>query len=239
MAYGECRNLSFSYEDVPVLKGLDLDIYEGECLGIVGANGTGKSTLLQLMVGLKTGFGGSLSLGGLEVNSKNLEEIRRRTGFVFQDFDAQLFMPTAYEDVSFGLDRFFSKEEALRKTEEIFKVLGVENLKKRYTHRMSGGEKKLISLATVLVREPECIIFDEPTTGLDPKNRNRLKEIIKNLGGTKIIATHDLNMAMEICSETALLSGGKITARGKPEEILLNKKLMEENNLALPYGYEN
>ncbi len=234
MAYISCKNLCFSYDEGQVINNLTLDIDKGESIGIVGANGAGKSTLMQIIMGLNTGFSGSVSVDGISLSAKNFNKIRRKVGYIFQDFDTQLFMPTAYEDVCFGLK---GKEAA--KADDIFKRLNIERLKSKYTHKMSGGEKKLVAIASVLVMKPECILFDEPTVGLDPKNRENIINIIRSLDITKVIATHDLDMALEVCDRIIVMKDGTISAGGLPEDILLDENIMKENDLALPIGFKN
>ncbi len=240
MAYISCENLCFSYDDGQVINNIALNIEKGECVGILGANGAGKSTLMQIFTGLNRGFSGSVSIDGTALGRKSIKEIRKKLGYVFQDFDAQLFMPTAYEDVCFGLESMsLTADEIHARADRIFGALGIDKLKNKYTHRMSGGEKKLVSLAGVLVMEPECILLDEPTVGLDPKNRANIINIIRSLDITKIIATHDLDMALEICERVIIMNKGTITAQGRAQDILLDREIMEKNDLALPICAQN
>lgn len=235
MSFIEFENVSFCYENSIVTDNISFKINKGESVCIVGSNGAGKSTLLQLMTGLLNNFSGSITIDQNALTKKNLSKIRSILGFVFQDFDAQLFMPIIYEDIAFGL-RNYGFDSIENRVQSIAKKLDITHILNKPSFKLSGGEKKLASLASVLAMEPECILLDEPTTGLDPRNRKVLINIIKGLNKTKIITTHDLDMAMEICDRVIVLNKGKITAQGKPYDILLNEKIMTENGLELPLG---
>lgn len=229
------ENVSFSYEKDMIIDNISFEINEGESLCIVGSNGTGKSTLLQLMTGILPILKGSIAIDNMPVSKKNFNKIHNVLGFVFQDFDAQLFMPTVYQDIAFAPQNygFDSIDERVKKIAE---KLNITNILDKPSFKLSGGEKKLASLAAILVTEPKCILLDEPTTALDPRNRKILIDIIKQLNKTKIITTHDLDMAMEICDRVIVLNNGKIVADGKPFDVLLNKEIMINNGLELPLG---
>ena len=242
--YGiEVKNLSFSYENDGGYSGMALQNVNftadfGECVGIIGANGAGKSTFLKILVGLLGGYTGDVNIGGLEINKKNLSDIRRIEGYVFQDSDSQLFMSTVFDDVAFAPRNYgMSEAEVNEKTMEALKVVHIDQLKDKQIYKLSGGEKKLASIATILSTEPDVILMDEPSVALDPKNRRNLINILNQLNQAKIIASHDLNMIMDTCERTILLSDGKIIKDGNTKEILLDKELMEESGLELPLGY--
>ena len=242
--YGiEVKNLSFSYENDGGYSGMALQNVNftadfGECVGIIGANGAGKSTFLKILVGLLGGYTGDVNIGGLEINKKNLSDIRRIEGYVFQDSDSQLFMSTVFDDVAFAPRNYgMSEAEVNEKTMEALKVVHIEQLKDKQIYKLSGGEKKLASIATILSTEPDVILMDEPSVALDPKNRRNLINILNQLNQAKIIASHDLNMIMDTCERTILLSDGKVIKDGNTKEILLDKELMEESGLELPLGY--
>ena len=207
-------------------------------MGLVGANGVGKSTLLRILVGLNTGFQGDVMVNNIPLEKKNLKTIRKNVGYVFQDADSQLFMSTVFDDVAFAPRNYgMSEAEVNEKTMEALKVVHIEQLKDKQIYKLSGGEKKLASIATILSTEPDVILMDEPSVALDPKNRRNLINILNRLNQAKIIASHDLNMIMDTCERTILLSDGKIIKDGNTKEILLDKELMEESGLELPLGY--
>ena len=235
MNFIKFQNVSFSYENNVILDNISFEINQGESICLVGSNGAGKSTLLQLMTGLLSNYTGSITVENMPVVKKNYNKIRTLLGFVFQDFDSQLFMPTIKQDIAFGLENL-GFDNIDQRVNNIAKMLNITDILNKPAFKLSGGEKKLASLGTILAIEPKCILLDEPTTGLDPRNRKVLINIIKNLDKTKIITTHDLDMAMEICQRVIVLSNGKIVADGNPHDILLNEDIMLNNGLELPLG---
>lgn len=232
-------DLSFGYDSKrKVLENINFQLKKGESVGLVGANGVGKSTLLRILVGLNTGFQGDVMVNNIPLEKKNLKTIRKNVGYVFQDADSQLFMSTVFDDVAFAPRNYgMSEAEVNEKTMEALKVVHIEQLKDKQIYKLSGGEKKLVSIATILSTEPDVILMDEPSVALDPKNRRNLINILNRLNQAKIIASHDLNMIMDTCERTILLSDGKIIKDGNTKEILLDKELMEESGLELPLGY--
>lgn len=232
----EIDHLTFAYpEGKNILNDISFTLNENETIGLIGANGVGKSTILKLMVGLIGGYQGRMSIGGLCVEKKNYKKIREQTGYVFQDSDSQLFLSTVYEDVAFGPRNYgYSKEEVERCVMEALRAVHIEELKDRQIYKMSGGQKKLASIATILSMKPKILLLDEPSVTLDPRNRRNLIHILDEMEGTKIIATHDLDMILDTCKRTVLLANGKIIRDGDTEEILRDKKLLEENGLELP-----
>ena len=231
----EFQNVSFAYEkDKFVIKDLSFCIEDGESVGLIGANGAGKSTVMKLLLGLVQGEGRIL-VDGTEVRRETLGEIRRKLGFVLQNSDNQMFMPTVYEDMIFApLNYMMSREEADRRVDEVLKSLGLEDLKHRYNHKISGGEKRMAAIATILAMDPDALLMDEPTSALDPYNRRIVINTIRSLPQTKIITSHDLDMILDTCSRVILLSEGHIAADGPAEEILKNKELLEANHMELP-----
>ena len=229
------NKVSIRYGDRTILNELDWTVHRGEKWALSGENGAGKSTLLQLMTGLLSNYTGSITIENMPVVKKNYNKIRTLLGFVFQDFDSQLFMPTIKQDIAFGLENL-GFDNIDQRVNNIAKMLNITDILNKPAFKLSGGEKKLASLGTILAIEPKCILLDEPTTGLDPRNRKVLINIIKNLDKTKIITTHDLDMAMEICQRVIVLSNGKIVADGNPHDILLNEDIMLNNGLELPLG---
>ena len=232
----ECAGVNFSYQKGrKVLSDICLSVGHGESVGLIGANGVGKSTFLKLLVGLLTGYEGEIRVLGQSVNKKNLTDIRKKTGYVFQDSDSQLFMSTVYEDVAFGPRNYgCSEEETRKKVMDALRKVHIEKLKDRQIYRMSGGEKKLASIATILSMEPEVILLDEPSVALDPRNRKNLIRILNEMPETKIIASHDLDMILDTCEKTVLLADGKIIRQGNTKEILKDQVLLETYGLELP-----
>ena len=231
----EFQNVSFSYGEAPVVENLSFSIKKGENVGLIGANGAGKSTIMKLMLGLISGSG-EIKVDGLPMNKDNLAEIRRKIGFVLQDSDNQMFMPTVYEDMIFGPRNYgLSKEETEKRVDDILSQLGLQNLKHRHNHKISGGEKRMAAIATILAMEPEMILMDEPSTALDPVNRRTVINTINRLPQTKLIASHDLDMILDTCQRVILLSHGAIVADGDAETILRDKSLLESNRMELPF----
>ena len=235
----ELKNVSFSYEpERPVLRDISLRIDDGEAVGLIGANGAGKSTLMKLMLGLLTPTAGTILVDGLPVEKKNLYEIRRRLGFVLQDSDNQMFMPTVFEDMIFGpLNYMLSRPEAEARADAALEQLGVTELKHRHNHKLSGGEKRMAAIATILAMEPAAILMDEPTAALDPYNRRVVINTINTLSQTKLITSHDLDMILDTCQRVILLSGGKIVADGPAREILTDRALLEAHRMELPFCF--
>ena len=237
----EFQNVSFSYGDVPVVENLSFTIQKGETVGLIGANGAGKSTIMKLMLGLLSGSG-EIKVDGLLVCRDNLAEIRKKIGFVLQDSDNQMFMPTVYEDMIFGPRNYgLSKEETEKRVDTVLTQLGLQDLKHRHNHKISGGEKRMAAIATILAMEPEMILMDEPSTALDPVNRRTVINTINRLPQTKLIASHDLDMILDTCQRVILLSHGTIVADGDAETILRDKALLEANRMELPFclqGYK-
>ena len=231
----EFQNVSFSYGEAPVVENLSFSIKKGENVGLIGANGAGKSTIMKLMLGLISGSG-EINVGGLPMNKENLAEIRRKIGFVLQDSDNQMFMPTVYEDMIFGPRNYgLSKEETEKRADDVLSQLSLQDLKHRHNHKISGGEKRMAAIATILAMEPEMILMDEPSTALDPVNRRTVINTINRLPQTKLIASHDLDMILDTCQRVILLSHGAIVADGDAETILRDKALLENNRMELPF----
>ena len=231
----EFQHVSFAYEKGrSVIEDLSFRIGDGESVGLIGANGVGKSTVMKLMLGLLAGEG-KILVDGSELNRANLSQIRRKLGFVLQNSDNQMFMPTVYEDMMFGpLNYMLSREEAERRVDAVLERLGLQALKHRHNHRISGGEKRMAAIATVLAMEPETILMDEPTSALDPYNRRIVINTIRELGQTKLISSHDLDMILDTCDRVILLSEGRIAADGPAERVLRDRALLEAHHLELP-----
>ncbi len=230
------QNLHYSYEKgTEVLKGIDLEASQGESIGVIGSNGIGKSTLMKLLVGLDLDYEGVLEVAGHSVEKKNINHIREHIGFVFQDSDSQLFLSTVEEDVAFGPRNYgFSDDEVDKRVSEALAKVHIEALRKKQNYKLSGGEKKLASIATILSMKPDIIIMDEPSIALDPRNRRNLIGILNEISALKIITSHDLDFVMDTCKRVVLLDDGKIIADGNADDILRNKELLEDHGLELP-----
>ena len=228
----EIRDLSYSYPDgTKALDNIDLTVTTGEKVVILGANGAGKSTLLLHLNGLLRG-NGLVRICGLETSRKNLNEIRRRVGMVFQNPDDQLFCPTVYEDIAFGLRNLgYTEDAVLRKVEESLLAVGLNGIAGRSAHHLSFGQKRRVAIATVLAMEPEILVLDEPTSNLDPKGKRQIRSLLAEIGLTQIIVTHDLDSVREMAGRVVVVFRGKIFADGKPDEILTDKELLKAVDL--------
>ncbi len=232
----ECNNLSFSYDDQKeVLKNINFKATHNDSLGIIGANGVGKSTLLKILIGLNLNFTGSVIVEDIPLSKKTLLFVREKIGYVFQDADNQLFMSNAYDDIAFAPRNYFlSEDEVERRVNKALQIVNIEHLKYKQTFKMSGGEKKLVSIATILSLTPDIILMDEPSAALDPKNRRNLIRLLNSFDHIKIIVSHDLDFVMDTCNRVILMNDGEIVKDGGCEEILNDKDLLESNGLELP-----
>lgn len=229
------ENLTFSYGTAPVLQEISFCVAEKETIGIIGENGAGKSTLLKLLVGLYLDFAGNITVNGLPVTKKNLPEIRQKIAYVFQDPDHQLFMTTAYEDVAFAPRNYgLSEEEVEKRTLYALERVGALSLRDKQVDRMSGGEKKLVSIATILSMFPDIIVMDEPSAALDPRNRRNLIHLMNSFDKLKIITSHDLDFILDTCDRVILLDHGEIIADDAAGKILRDQDLLEAHGLELP-----
>ena len=235
----EFEHVNFSYEKGrPVLRDLSFRIEKGEAVGLIGANGAGKSTVMKLLLGLLTGEG-RVAVDGQAVCKANLAEVRRKLGFVLQNSDNQMFMPTVYEDMIFApLNYGLSREEAEARVDAVLEKLGLTELKHRHNHKISGGEKRMAAIATILAMEPEAVLMDEPTSALDPCNRRLVINVIRSLPQTRLITSHDLDMILDTCERVILLSGGRVAADGPAETILRDRALLEAHRMELPLRFQ-
>lgn len=226
------ENLHYRYPDgTYALKGISFRVAEGESIAIIGPNGAGKTTLLLHLNGILRGDG-KVFVFGEEVTNRNLLRVRKLVGLVFQDPDDQLFMPTVLEDVAFGpLNLGMSQDEAIRKAMDALKMVGMSHAAHKSPHQLSFGEKKRVAIATVLAMEPKILVLDEPTANLDPRSRRQLLTLLLQIGGTQIVATHDLDAALFLCKKVILMDEGQIVAMGETREILSNEILMEAHGL--------
>lgn len=231
----DVTHASFSYEKGrEVIKDISFSIYRGEAVGLIGANGSGKSTLLKMLTGLVS-HEGSIKVDGLEVEKKNLSAIRRKLGLVMQDSESQLFMPTLYDDIAFAPRNYgYDEKQVEAAVNETLERTGILHLKNRQNYKMSGGEKRMGCIATVLAMKPELILMDEPSIALDPSNRRALINNLNAISESKLISSHDLDMILETCDRVILLNDTGILADGDALEILNNREMLERSHLELP-----
>ncbi len=234
------RDLCFDYEkENPVLKGVSFTAVPHEKIGIIGSNGMGKSTLMKILVGLILDFSGEVKICTHDVTKENLKHIREHIGFVFQDSDSQLFLNTVEEDVAFGPKNYgLSDDEVKRRVDEAISAVHIEAIRKKQNYKLSGGEKKLASIATILSMEPDMIIMDEPSIALDPQNRRNLINVLNELSALKLITSHDLDFIMDTCDRVILLDDGRIIADDSADVILYDKALLESHGLELPLSLQ-
>jgi cobalt/nickel transport system ATP-binding protein len=232
----EVADLEYTYPDgTRALRGVSFRVRQGESVAVVGANGAGKSTLLLHLNGCLTPQKGSVRIGDFLLTKKALAEIRRTVGMVFQDADDQLFMPTVYEDVAFGpLNLGLPRHEVEARVEQALTRVGALGLRDRPPHRLSGGEKRSVAIATVLAMSPAILVMDEPSSNLDPAARRRLIKLLQSFEHTRIIASHDLDMVMEVCSRTLVFHQGKMLADGPTAEVLQDEELLAVSHLEKP-----
>lgn len=232
----EINDISFQYPQGKTLfKDLKMHVYEGETIGLIGSNGAGKSTLLKLLVGLQMPVTGSIQVDLLELSKKSLHEIRKKIGFSFQDTDNQLFMTTVFEDVAFGpRNAGMNEKEVTVLVKKVLEQVDATHLADRPPYKLSGGEKRAVALATVLSMKPEIIVLDEPTTGLDPRARRNLIRLLRHLPQTKMIATHDMDMALELCDRVIVIHDGKVVLEGEPTEVFKDASVLNTYHLEQP-----
>jgi len=232
----EVKDLHFAYPDGhKALEGISLRITHGERVGVVGANGAGKSTLLLHMNGTLIPQSGTVRVGDFPLTRKTLPHVRRTVGMVFQDPDDQLFMPTVYDDVAFGpLNLGFPPEEVHDRVMKALETVGADHLRDRPPYRLSGGEKRAVAIATVLSMAPDILVMDEPTSNLDPKSRRQLIRLLDTFEHTLIVATHDLDMVLDLCPRTVILKDGRVAADGPAREMLRDEPLLRACNLEKP-----
>lgn len=225
-------DLSYSYPDGRrALNSVNLVVRRDETVGIMGPNGAGKSTLALHLNGILSGQG-LVEILGLEVKKKNLREVRNMVGLVFQDPDDQLFSPTVKEDVAFGpLNQRLSPEQVDHAVSRALAWVGMEGFEDRSPFHLSFGEKKRVSLATVLSMHPEIMVLDEPVSNMDPRGRREFIELIDTLEATKLVITHDLAMTREVCDRVVVMDKGEIVTDGRPEDICSDRLLLERHGL--------
>lgn len=237
----EVKDLHFIYPDGhKAVNGVSFSIFHGESVGIIGANGAGKSTLLMLLMGVLFPSQGEVLVGDVHVTKKTLPFIRQRLGMVFQDPDDQLFMTTVYDDVAFGPRNYkLAENEVEKRVVQALDMVGILYLQDRAPFKLSGGEKRAAAIASVLSMQPDILVMDEPTAGLDPKSRRRVMGLLKRFDHTRIITSHDLDMVFDLCERTIVIKEGEIAAQGLTSEILTNAELMDACGLEVPLSLQN
>ena len=238
----DVADVAYAYHETPALDGLSLSIMAGQRIVLIGANGSGKSTLLRLLDGLYFPSKGRIEAFGKPLTEESFADdqtalaFRRRVGFVFQNPDVQLFNPTVFDEIAFGpLQMGWPKDEVRRRVAETLAAFAIDHLKDRPPHRLSGGEKKRVALASVLVLEPEVLLFDEPTASLDPKSASHLIDYLvkcRGLGRTVVTATHDLDIVEDIADHCFVLEAGRVIASGSPHAILHDVELLKRTGLS-------
>ena len=217
------------------LCGVSFCITHGEKVALVGANGAGKSTLLLHTNGLLIPSQGEVVMGGIKLTRRTLPLVRQSVGLVFQDSDNQLFMPTVEEDVAFGPSNMrLEPEEIRRRVTEALDAVGALHLRGASPFRLSGGQKKRVAIATVLSMEPSVLVMDEPTSNLDPRARRQIIDLIRRFGHTTLIATHDMEMVLDLCDRTIVMKQGRIVADGSTRHVFGDLALLEECGLEQP-----
>jgi cobalt/nickel transport system ATP-binding protein len=228
--------LCFAYQkNEPVLTDVSFEIRHGESVAIVGPNGAGKTTLLKMLNGILFPNGGKAVVGDLAVTPATLVHVRKSVGTVFQDPDDQLFMPSVEEDVAFGPLNFGMPEaDALQRVRDCLELVGAWHLRARPPHHLSGGEKRRVAIAAVLAMAPDILLLDEPTTGLDPKGRRQVINLLKGFTHSKLVVSHDLEMVLDLCPRTIMLADGRVIADGKTQDLLADARLLEQASLEMP-----
>lgn len=240
------RKLILKIEDIhytygngkSALDGVSVNIYEGEKIAVIGSNGSGKSTFFLNVDGVLTPEQGKVIYRDIVINKKNLKELRKNIGIVFQDADNQIIASTVRAEVGFGpMNLKLPKEEVLKRVDEALEYMNISHLKDRPPHYLSGGEKKRVSIADIIAMKSEIIIFDEPTAALDPLNAMMLEEVLEKLSSEKktmLISTHDVDFTYRWAERVLVFCEGKIIADGKPLEIFKNKEILKQANLRQP-----
>jgi cobalt/nickel transport system ATP-binding protein len=235
------QDLNYTYPDgTHALRGINLSIRAAERVALVGANGSGKSTLLLHLNGVLMPQKGEVVVGENPVKPKNLQTICNFVGLVFQNPDDQLFMPTVWEDVAFGpMNQGWRGTELQQRVIRSMRSVGLDPhiYAKRQASNLSGGEKKRVAIAGVMAMQPQILVFDEPSAQLDPRSRRQLIQLLQSLPETQLIATHDLDLALEICDRTIVLSEGRVAYDGQTERVLSDRDFLLDHALEMPLSY--
>jgi cobalt/nickel transport system ATP-binding protein len=245
----EVVDVHYAYQDAPALQGLSLTIEQGQRVALLGANGSGKSTLLLLLDALRFADRGAVSAFGEPLSETRMQDdetafaFRRRVGFVFQNPDVQLFCPTVFDELAFGpLQLGWAKDEIRDRVEATLAEFSIAPLKDRPPHRLSGGEKKRVALASVLILNPDVLLLDEPTAGLDPQSASELIDYLvkfQGSGRTVITATHDLDIVEDIADRCLVLQSGRLAAAGATRDILDDAALCKRAHIAHAHDHHH
>jgi cobalt/nickel transport system ATP-binding protein len=237
----EINNLCFTYPGTPeaypqhgFIQDLNLRIQPGERVGLIGPNGAGKTTLFLLVCGILKPGRGQISFQGRQLAANSFNP---QIALVFQKSDDQLFCPSVWEDVAFGPQNLgLDAREVNRRVEQALRAVGAENLAERPVHHLSEGEKRIVAIAGVLAMRPALVIYDEPSAGLDIRTRRRLISLLGQGRESLLIASHDLELVLEVCERVVLMDGGRIVADGRPAEIMADEKLMQTHGQEKPHS---
>lgn len=218
---------------------MNLEVGDRERVAVLGPNGAGKTTLLLHLIGILEADSGEIEVSGIRLGTDTVRQVRRSIGYVFQDPDDQLFMPTVGEDVAFGPANYgVTGTELADRVERALSQVGAVHLANAAPHHLSGGERRRVAVATVLAMEPDVLILDEPSSNLDPAGRRELAEVLASLDVTMVMVTHDLPYALELCPRSVVINGGTVVGDGRTATLLSDRALMEANRLELPLGFD-
>ena len=236
----DVHDLTYVYPDgTKALDGLTLHIAVGESVGVVGPNGAGKSTFILHLNGFLQGQG-LVRIHEKELTEHTLRDVRRMVGVVFQNSDDQLFMPTVFDDVAFGpLNLGLAEDEVAARVERALAAVGCQGLERKAPHHLSAGQKRAVAIATVLAMQPDILVMDEPTSDLDPRSRRKLIELLRSLDITKIIASHDLDLILDLCPRCVVLDAGRVAADGPTEALFGDDALLLAHGLERPLSRQN
>ncbi len=234
----DVRDLSYAYPDgTEAVRGVSFRVEHGEAVALVGANGAGKSTLLLHLNGYLPVTRGEVRIGEIPLTRDTAASIRRAVGMVFQDPDDQLFMPSVAEDVAFGpLNLRLPPSEVEQRVASALERVGMTHRRERPPYRLSAGEKRAAAIATVLAMSPDILVMDEPSSYLDPRGRRRLIDLLRSFEHTRIIATHDLELVVEVCSRVIVMDAGRVVADGPTRQVLNDVVLMQAHGLERPHS---
>lgn len=234
----QVKDLCFSYDKKTILKQINVSIYRGERIAVMGSNGAGKSTFFLNLNGVLQPDSGEILLEGKRLKKKDFKELHKRVGFVFQDADSQIIASNVKAEISFGpMNLGLSKEEVRNRVAAAIEYMELSQFEDRAPQYLSGGEKKRVSIADILAMETEILIFDEPMGALDPMNAKKVEDILKKLyedGRTLLIATHDVDFAYRYADRILVFSDGEIIADGTPQQVFHEKEIMERAHLKPP-----
>jgi len=235
----DVHDLTYAYPDgTKALDGLTLHIEVGESVGLVGPNGAGKSTFILHLNGFLHGQG-LVRIHEKELIEHNLRDVRRMVGVVFQNSDDQLFMPTVFDDVAFGpLNLGLPEPEVLARVAQALAAVGCQGLERKAPHHLSAGQKRSVAIATVLAMQPDILVMDEPTSDLDPRSRRKLIDLLRSLDITQIIASHDLDLILDLCPRCVVLDAGRVAADGPTDSLFRDDSLLLAHGLERPLSLQ-